>query len=642
VRPSLVPVLLSRRAAISGGSTAFDPANVSGLMQRFLDTNPGYHGSTLGGLPILNAEESGTLALPRGQTCLSFDGVNDFGEVSGSSGMISSSMSFGGWYNLSSIAGNYCLIAKGTNAQWQLFVSSSSISLQCGGSTLVSFSLTGVSGWGHWFATVSGTTGKIYRNGVEVASGTVLAMPTADASLVRIGLFTTGVWAFSGQLRDVRIYSVAKTAGEVLAIANQHLTPTTIDTAGLVALYWLNEESGPTAFDSFGNNDLTLTNGPTWATDAGVNYNPANWLGHTVSGAVVIPRNESSTTQDAAGNALGVVGPLKHPATTEVRCVTGNGSAAYVDLGSALIPTSVDFSLSIWYYHVTNNATRRIILAQGLPANNGALFLLGNVNGGAPTAGAAMLQIIGGTTVNINPCLTAGSWHYMQVTRVGSTFTLSVTPVAGSLLTSSGTMSPTIEVDDTFLLKRNDATGYHNNGYVSDFRITTGGVTKTFPLQEGPGTANTNRDRYWIGSDGTSGVVSNADVNGTVASINANYCPYARDWCMENGGGIAANGAFIPGRIGTGLDALGNAKTLVAGEHGNPYSLLVRNPFSTPELVNIGIPSSNKIAPSVDVQAASVVDTQFNRILADGTDRYLAYQTALTGADKTNTEGYTT
>jgi len=102
------------------------------------------------------------------------------------------------------------------------------------------------------------------------------------------------------------------------------------------------------------------------------------------------------------------------------------------------------------------------------------------------------------------------------------------------------------------------------------------------------------------------------------------------------------NGAFIPGRIGTGLDAAGSAKTLAAGKHGNPYSLLVRNPWSTPELVNIGIPSSNKIAPSVDVQAASVVDTQFNRILSTGSDRYLAYRQALTGADKTNTEGYTT
>lgn len=181
----------------------------------------------------------------------------------------------------------------------------------------------------------------------------------------------------------------------------------------------------------------------------------------------------------------------------------------------------------------------------------------------------------------------------------------------------------------------------YNDGRIAGLSITTGGVTK-YPLfdQCGPGSSNTNRDFYIMGSDGSATLVSGGIVNGTIANIYANRCPYVKDWAIQYGGGIAANGSFIPGRIGSANDAAGNAKTLTAGKHGNPYSRLVPNYWSAPELVNIGYPSSVRLAPSTTVQATSPADTKFARIKAAGSDRYFATLAALTGSNKTNAQNY--
>ena len=322
-----------------------------------------------------------------------------------------------------------------------------------------------------------------------------------------------------------------------------------------------------------------------------------------------MPRNEATPAQDALGNALGVTGPVKHPATTEVRCVTGDGSAVNIALADLSLSIT---QLSMLVKLVSDNqviATLQNSTATAISVVAGVLTFGGSLTVSAISVdGATVSAAAAGATLNDN------AWHRVILTMT------SISCSNVKLLTNSSTFG-SVQISDVQFI---------------------GSVTKYFPLQEGPGTSNTNRDVHWIGSDGTSGVISGAIVNGTVSTIWANYCPYARSHCIEHGGGVAVNGAFIPGRIGSGLDALGNAKTLSAGKHGNPWSVLIRNPWSAPELVNIGIPSGNRIGPSVDVQAASVVDTQFNRILSTGSDRYLAYRQALTGADKTNTEGYTT
>jgi len=353
----------------------------------------------------------------------------------------------------------------------------------------------------------------------------------------------------------------------------------------------------------------------------------------------IIPRSVASPTQDVAGNTLGVTGPVAKLATAEVRCVTGDGSAFYVDLGSALI--NAGSSISLYYYHATNNMTRKAILAQWASGQTGRITLTANDIYGSGVSGGLSFSI-NGNAADITSALTAATWHLITITNVGTLWTLSCTPVGGTTKTVTVTeaATPYLAVN-TLLLDLSTGTHLYNDGRISDLRITTGGVTKYFPLQGGPGTSNTNRDVHWVGSDGTGGVVSGAIVNGTVSNIWANYCPYVRDWCVENGGGIAANGAFIPGRIGTGLDAAGNAKTLVAGKHGNPYSRIAPGIFNMPSLVIRGVDSTDRLAPSTTYESlTTATDDAFNRIAADGSDRYFLTPAALTGADLTNADGY--
>ncbi len=52
--------------------------------------------------------------------------------------------------------------------------------------------------------------------------------------------------------------------------------------------------------------------------------------------------------------------------------------------------------------------------------------------------------------------------------------------------------------------------------------MLAGGVTTTFPLDDGPGPSNTNRNLRWFNSLGVSGSIVNAVVGGVVANQWAN------------------------------------------------------------------------------------------------------------------------
>jgi hypothetical protein len=396
---------------------------------------------------------------------------------------------------------------------------------------------------------------------------------------------------------------------------------------GLVSWHWCQEESGTVARDvaNATPRNGTLTNVDTasfHSTHAGVDFSGPNDYGYTLSGSVVIPRNEADISQDAAGGALQFAGPVKLPGVMEVPCVMGDGTNAYVDAGAAYIPTTADFVITCKYQHVDASAFRTVI-AQG----NESFALLTSISGN--------MQLFAAGAYRGSELAISAGWHDIEITRVGNLFTLSLDGA-----TTSATVAAAIAAETTKLLRRWDS-AWFSNGSIVDFRITTGGVTTTFPLQEGPGSSNTNRNIHFVKSDGTGGVVTNAIVNGTVSNIWANRTNAVRDHCIENGGGIAANGAFVPGIPGSANDAAGNAKTLEAGKHGNPYSRLLQNHFSAPSLVNIGSTSADKYAPGYDVQAETTADTRARRTAASGDDRYLAFREALTGSELSNVEEWT-
>ncbi|MDJ0747865.1 MAG: DNRLRE domain-containing protein [Woeseiaceae bacterium] len=112
--------------------------------------------------------------------------------------------------------------------------------------------------WSHVAASFDNATDtvRLYANGVEVGSGTLAWEPTPVNADLEIGRSPDGEY-WHGGLDDVRIYDRVLTEGEIAELATP---PSTLP----IAHWKLDETSGTTAFDAIGNNDGTLTNGPTW------------------------------------------------------------------------------------------------------------------------------------------------------------------------------------------------------------------------------------------------------------------------------------------------------------------------------------------------------------------------------------------
>ena len=76
--------------------------------------------------------------------------------------------------------------------------------------------------WAHVAVTRSGTTARIYLNGIEVGSGTVTLAPS-DLGLTTQNYIGRSQWAdpyFNGTIDDVRIYARALSAGEISDLAH--------------------------------------------------------------------------------------------------------------------------------------------------------------------------------------------------------------------------------------------------------------------------------------------------------------------------------------------------------------------------------------------------------------------------------------
>lgn len=325
---------------------------------------------------------------------------------------------------------------------------------------------------------------------------------------------------------------------------------------------------------------------------------------------VIIPRNESNTAFDTLGNALGNTGLSPYPVAIDTPCVTLDGINDYVNLGDvSTSPTTISVVVK-------------------LVSDNQEIMTLQNSTATAVTVVAGVLTFGGSLTVSaisvdgaVVSAATAGAllndneWHALLLT---------LTAISCSAL-RIGT----------------DGSGFGNIS-VCELELTASGATKTFPFQEGAGTAVDNVKVYWYKTDGTYGAVASALVGVTVASAWANRCPgYVRDHAFEYGGRLDALGAFCPLVPGTALCADGEAATLSAGKRGNPYSQMIPSPFDAAELNKFGFTSATRISATETFDdASSIADTGFGRIGADGIDREFLADEALTGADLAAAQAY--
>jgi len=619
--------------AIGGG--AFDP-DLSGIQSRILDGGTIWT-DEISSKYYLKDQSTDNTHLPRQGRAWLFDGTNDYGVIpAGVNNTWGSSFSVSFWTYFTGTNSYVLSVNSGTS----VLINVLSGSISFGNSTGHNAHTAALSGtWIHWVcvydSSLSGMSRWIiYKNGALATVSTTGSLLAPSSSSGLVGIRSVGLnQPYNGSLYDIRIYSVAKSAGEVSAIYNQSRTGSgTFDTTGLVAAYPCNEESGTTGYDISGNgNHLTLTNitqATFHAADTGVLANRNNAEGYRLSGSVYIPKRLSDSLA-ADGNALTVSGRAAYHGCVETPCVTGE-NAVYIDLGSKLIGQSgEDFELQLMVYPPASPASFATVVGQvDYPSWTNGFGVYYNSG----------WKVFYGTYLShsVSFSMSSSEWHLLRVRKVGATLYVSV----DSGIESSGVCASSITTaQNTKLSVFSGGVGI-TGGRITDFRITTGGATTYFPLQDGPGSSNTNRDIAWVKSDGTGGVISNAIVNGTVSTIWGNRVPgNVEDWCVKYGGRIATNGAFVPGMLTGGNAADGSAKTLTAGKFGNPFSRLNLNPATAAELNGRSVPTAAAVAADINA-TITPTDSAFRRTASDGDDRILIYDATLSGADLSNVEGY--
>ena len=121
--------------------------------------------------------------------------------------------------------------------------------------------------WHHVAATYDGSTWALYVDGQLDATSPTTAIPANAVNIAPVGIGTAyqtsgavvaANGAFSGSIDEARIWSVARSAAEIEASFDQEISTAT---AGLVARWGMNEDSGAAVPDSVGTNNGVLSNG---------------------------------------------------------------------------------------------------------------------------------------------------------------------------------------------------------------------------------------------------------------------------------------------------------------------------------------------------------------------------------------------
>jgi len=117
--------------------------------------------------------------------------------------------------------------------------------------------------WYHLAGVRRGNTVELYLDGALMASSTTTFTPSTDNTPLRIGGASDMHSVLNGQMDEVRIWNVARSANEVQANFDRPLEGTE---SGLVAYYRFDAGNGTVLEDWAGNNDGAL-NSATWTTE---------------------------------------------------------------------------------------------------------------------------------------------------------------------------------------------------------------------------------------------------------------------------------------------------------------------------------------------------------------------------------------
>jgi hypothetical protein len=293
---------------------------------------------------------------------------------------------------------------------------------------------SGVSGWNHIaFSRASGTL-QIFLNGSQIASG---SDSTTIAGAVSIGSYVSGSTRYFGTSQYISNLRIVNGT----ALYTSTFTPPTAALTAVSGTVLLTCQSNRFVDNSTNNYTITATGTPSVQ-----RFNPFG---------------------TATAYSTSVIGGSAY----------FDGSGDWLNYTSSTISTSVDFTFSIWFYHI------------GTMSGNKGIFCSSNSRFGMLAEGGNNFYILASPSdINTSTPIPINQWNYLVITRTSGTLraflngTLVGVPVSNS------------QSLDSFRIGSNQGGEIISNCYMSDARVLvgTGGTSITVPTA--PLTAITNTD----------------------------------------------------------------------------------------------------------------------------------------------------
>ena len=286
---------------------------------------------------------------------------------------------------------------------------------------LTSTATPDINQWCHVAVTRSGSTVRIFKNGVVVATGTNSTNLTGGSTQTTLGRIPTyNQWYYNGYMSDVRIVKGT-------AVYTADFTPPTAPLTAISGTSLLARGTNANIFDAAAANDLL-----------------------TVGNA------QSSTTQAKFG--------------TTSAYFDGSGDGVYYP--SNVSVSSGDFTIECWFY--TGSATNQSLFS--IQTNTSSGYAAVRVDFEGATSKLYMLISASGSSWAINAgsssTVASNTWTHVAIVRNGSNFTLYINGVS----VATGTSSSTLYASTASYIGCAYAGGIAQpvNGYIDDLRITNG------------------------------------------------------------------------------------------------------------------------------------------------------------------------
>jgi hypothetical protein len=372
-----------------------------------------------------------------------------------------------------------------------------------------------INGWSHLaFVRSNATTAYLYIDGIATDTFTFTAPSPWTVNSVSIGTRKRTVFDgfFEGEIDEIRTWNYARTATEIMAYKDCHLTGYE---TGLVSYYDFNQGIAGA------NNSTEIT-----LMDRTSNAHNGILNSFTLTGA-------ASNWVDASANGISGTCILSLNNALEF-----NGVNDYVDLGAALLPTGSvqDFSLSAWIKTTDNDGA---IITQYSAIGVSGRFGFKTLNG-------EILYWRGGSTsaTSVGANVDDGAWHHIALTHSS---TGNINLYVDGLLNGAGNDLVAIEVSNTVIGNFGTAINVPFEGSIDEVRLWNTVLTATEIMAY--------KDCHLTGSE--TGLISYYDFNQGISGAN-NYTDTILIDRTSNAHNGILNSFTLTGAVSNWVDASAN------------------------------------------------------------------------------------